>query len=211
MILAHRDELIGQAIDKIAWAVGIAADKEKAESYASSSASVVVGSVQTLSRRYTRFPADHFPTLIVDEAHHILSDSYQKVLRYYRNAKVLGVTASPDHGDARDLGQDFEEIAHEVSLIELIEAGYLASIKVRTVPLEIDISRVSTRARDFSDEELCEVLDPLLDEIGQAILQYAADRKSFLGHPNPFGVAMTKRQAGRWIQARKAELEAQYA
>ena len=68
--------------------------------------------------------------------------SYQKVLRYYRNAKVLGVTASPDHGDARDLGQDFEEIAHEVSLIELIEAGYLASIKVRTVPISQAYQRV---------------------------------------------------------------------
>jgi hypothetical protein len=93
----------------------------------------------------------------------------------------------------------------------VVREPFNPTIKVRTLPQEIDISSVSTRARDFSDEEVGEVLDPLLDEIGQAILQYAADRKSFLRHPNPFGVAMTKRQAGRWIQARKAELEAQYA
>jgi superfamily II DNA or RNA helicase len=183
LILAHRDELIEQAIEKIALAVGIEADKEKAEAYASTAASVVVGSVQTLSRRYGRFPADHFRTLIIDEAHHILSDSYQRIVTYYTQAKVLGVTATPDRGDARNLGEFFEEIAYEVSLIELIGGGYLAPITVRTVPLEIDVSGVSTRAGDFSDEELAAVLDPLLEEIGQAIVQYAADRKTLIFVP----------------------------
>jgi superfamily II DNA or RNA helicase len=183
LILAHRDELIEQAIRKIALAVEIEADKEKAEAYASKTASVVVGSIQTLCRRCDRFPADHFRTVIVDEAHHVLSVSYQRVVTYYGSAKVLGVTATPDRGDARNLGQYFEEIAHEVSLVELIQAGYLAPITVRTVPLEIDISGVSTRAGDFSDEELAEVLDPLLEKIGQAIVQYAHDRKTLVFVP----------------------------
>jgi superfamily II DNA or RNA helicase len=182
LILAHRDELVAQAIDKIALAVGLKADKEKAECYASSSASVVVGSVQSLCRRerLERFPRTHFQTVIVDEAHRSLAESYQQILQYFSEAKILGVTATPDRGDARNLGEYFDEIAHEVSLIELIQAGYLAPITVRTVPLEIDLSGVSVRAGDFSDEELAEVLDPLLGEIGQAILQHAADRKSLI-------------------------------
>jgi superfamily II DNA or RNA helicase len=185
LILAHRDELIEQAIHKIALAVGIEAEKEKAESYAELSASVVVGSVQTLSRqsRLERFLPDHFQTVVVDEAHHILSESYQRIVGYFSNAKVLGVIATPDRGDARNLGRFFEEIAHETSLIELIGAGYLAPITVQTVPLKIDISAVATRAGDFSDEELAEVLDPLLEEIGQAILSYAAERKSLIFVP----------------------------
>ena len=183
LIVAHRDELITQAVQKVALAVGIQADVEKAESYASASASVVVASIQTLTRRYDRFAPDHWSTLIIDETHHIPSESYQRVVTYYDKAKVLGVTATPDRGDARALGQYFEEIAHEVSLVELIQAGYLAPITVRTVPLEIDISGVSTRAGDFSDEELGEVLDPLLGEIAQAILQYAIDRKSLIFVP----------------------------
>jgi superfamily II DNA or RNA helicase len=183
LIAAHRDELITQAVEKIALAVEIAADIEKAQSYASASAAVVVASIQTLTRRFDRFASDHFRTVIIDEAHHILSESYQRVLAYYDSAKVLGVTATPDRGDARNLGQYFEEIAHEVSLVELIQTGYLAPITVRTVPLEIDISGVSTRAGDFSDEELAEVLDPLLEEIGQAIVQYASDRKSLIFVP----------------------------
>jgi superfamily II DNA or RNA helicase len=185
LILAHRDELINQAINKLYLAVGIQADKEKAESYAAISANVVVGSVQTLSHRtrLKRFPSDHFKTVIVDEAHHILSESYQRIVRYLSAAKVLGVTATPDRGDAQSLGQYFEDIAHEVSLIDLIQGGYLAPITVRTVPLKIDISGVSTRAGDFSDEELAGVLDPLLEEIGQAIVQYAANRKSVVFVP----------------------------
>jgi superfamily II DNA or RNA helicase len=185
LILAHRDELIDQAINKLYLAVGIQADKEKAESYAAISANVVVGSVQTLSykTRLKRFPSDHFKTVIVDEAHHILSESYQQIVRYFSAAKVLGVTATPDRGDAQSLGQYFEDIAHEVSLVDLIRGGYLAPITVRTVPLKIDISGVSTRAGDFSDEELAEVLDPLLEEIGQVILQYAAERKSVVFVP----------------------------
>jgi superfamily II DNA or RNA helicase len=185
LILAHRDELIDQAINKLYLAVGIQADKEKAESYAALSASIVVGSVQTLSRqtRLERFSLDHFKTVIVDEAHHILSESYQRIVRYFSAAKVLGVTATPYRGDARSLGQYFEDIAHEVSLVELIQDGYLAPVTVRTVPLKIDISGVSTRAGDFSDEEVAEVLDPLLEEIGQAIVQYAAERKSLVFVP----------------------------
>lgn len=184
-ILSHTDVLVNQTIDKLSLAVGIEADREKAESYAELSARVVVGSVQTLSRqsRLERFPSDHFKTVIVDETHHILSESYQRIVGYFSNAKVLGVTATPDRGDARNLGRFFEEIAHEVSLIELIRAGYLAPITVQTVPLAIDISAVATRAGDFSDEQLAEVLDPLLEEIGQAILEYAAERKSLIFVP----------------------------
>jgi len=185
LILAHRDELIDQAINKLYLAVGIQADKEKAESYAALSANVVVGSVQTLSRqtRLERFRSDHFKTVIIDEAHHILSESYQRIVRYFSAAKVLGVTATPDRGDAQSLGQYFEDIAHELSLVDLIQGGYLAPITVRTVPLKIDISGVSTHAEDFSDEELAEVLDPLLQEVGQAIVQYAAERKSLVFVP----------------------------
>jgi superfamily II DNA or RNA helicase len=185
LILAHRDELVEQAIDKIALAVGIHAEKEKAESYASMSANIVVASVQTLSRqsRLVRFQSDHFKTVIIDEAHHVPSQSYQEVLSYFSGAKVLGVTATPDRGDAQSLGEYFEDIAHEVSLVDLIQDGYLAPITVRTVPLKIDICSVSTRAGDFSDEELAEVLDPLLEEIGQAIVQYAAERKSLVFVP----------------------------
>ena len=185
LVLAHRDELVQQAVEKIAWCTGIAPEREKAEDYASLDAPIVVGSVQTLSRdaRHKRFPRTHFKTIIVDEAHRVLADSYQKVLNYFVGAKVLGVTATPDRGDARNLGQYFEEIAYEISLIDLIKDGYICPIKIRTVPLTIDISGVNTRAGDFSDDELGAALDPLLEEIALAVKRYASTRKTLIFVP----------------------------
>ncbi|MFR7387514.1 MAG: DEAD/DEAH box helicase family protein [Blautia faecis] len=49
------------------------------------------------------FPADYFNTIIIDEAHHCISDSYQRVLQHFPEAQVLGVTATPDRGDMRNL------------------------------------------------------------------------------------------------------------
>src|SRR5689334_17118928 len=88
LILAHREELIDQAVDKIAKATGIFAQKEKAEHRASLMAPIVVASVQTMIRRLDKWPADHFAQVVVDEAHHALADTYQTVLAHF-NAKVL--------------------------------------------------------------------------------------------------------------------------
>lgn len=62
---------------------------------------VVVGSVQSLQRpaRLEQFPADYFGTIIIDEAHHAITDGYQRVLEHFPEANVLGVTATPDRGD----------------------------------------------------------------------------------------------------------------
>ena len=106
LILAHRFELLQQACDKIEQATGLKSAMEKAEYTCMGSwYRVVVGSVQTLMRekRLNGFAKDFFDTIIVDEAHHVLSDSYQKVLEHFDSAKVLGVTATPDRGDMRNL------------------------------------------------------------------------------------------------------------
>ena len=106
LILAHRGELLNQAADKMAKATGLGCAVEKAESTCLDSwYRVTVGSVQSLMResRLQRFTPDYFNTIIVDEAHHCISDSYQRVLGYFDQAKVLGVTATPDRGDMRNL------------------------------------------------------------------------------------------------------------
>ena len=89
LILAHRGELLEQAADKIHKSTGLGCAVEKAESSCAGSwFRIVVGSVQTLTRekRLAQFPADYFDTIIVDEAHHCLSDSYQKVLGHFPDA-----------------------------------------------------------------------------------------------------------------------------
>jgi superfamily II DNA or RNA helicase len=185
LILAHRDELLQQAADKINRAVGLVVDKEKAEQRAELESNIVLGSVQTLSRRtrLDRFPRSHFSTVIVDEAHRTLADSYLRILEHFGGAKVLGVTATPDRGDKRDLAGFYEDIAFEFSLTEMIKAGWLCPIKIRTVPLQIDITEVGIRGGDYSEEELAEALEPALQELAEAIKERIADRKALIFLP----------------------------
>lgn len=83
LILAHRGELLEQASDKIQKSTGLGCAFEKAEQTCKGTwYRVVVGSVQTLmrERRLSGFSPDYFKTIVIDEAHHCISDSYQKVL-----------------------------------------------------------------------------------------------------------------------------------
>jgi len=185
LVLAHREELISQAVDKIERTTGLHADVEMADSRASHDAPVVVASVQTLMReqRRSRWPRDHFGLIVVDESHHLLAQSYVSTLGHFdQNAFVLGVTATPDRGDKRNLADYFENIAYEISLLDLIKEGWLAPIKVKTIPLGIDLRGVRTIAGDYNADDLGHALEPYLECIAAIIADNHADRKilSFL-------------------------------
>ena len=152
LILAHRGELLDQAADKLSRATGLGCSVEKAEqSCRDSWYRVTVGSVQTLMRetRLAVFPADYFSHIIVDEAHHVLSDGYQRVLEHFSGAKVLGVTATPDRGDRRNLGAFFETLAYEYKLTSAIKDGFLCRISAQTIPLSLDLTGVGVQNGDF--------------------------------------------------------------
>ena len=186
LILAHRGELLDQAADKLKKTTGLNSAVEKAENYCLGSwFRVVVGSVQTLMRekRLGQFPEDYFNTIIIDEAHHCISDSYQKVLKHFPDAHVLGVTATPDRGDMRNLGQYFESLAYEYTLPKAIKEGYLTPIKALTIPLKIDMSGVSVQAGDFKASDIGTALDPYLEGIAQEMQKYCADKKTVVFLP----------------------------
>lgn len=181
LILAHREELIEQAVQKIHAATGIFAQVEKAERHASRHAQVVVASVQTLVRqaRLETWPAEHFGLVVADEAHHAISDSWQTVLRRFHDvADVVGVTATPDRGDKRDLAGYFTSLAAEIRLVDLVKDGYLAPITLRAVPLEIDIRAVRSVAGDLDAEQLGDALEPYLSRIARAVKEYAPGRRT---------------------------------
>lgn len=186
LILAHRGELLDQAADKLKKTTGLNSAVEKAgDSCLGSWFRVVVGSVQTLMRekRLKQFPEDYFDTIIIDEAHHCISDSYQKVLQHFPDAHVLGVTATPDRGDMRNLGQYFESLAYEYTLPKAIKEGYLTPIKALTIPLTIDMSSVSVQAGDFKASDIGTALDPYLEGIAQEMKKYCADKKTVVFLP----------------------------
>lgn len=186
LILAHRGELLEQAADKLEKSTGLRSSLEKAESSCLGSwYRVAVGSVQSLQRpsRLDRFAPDYFTNIIIDEAHHCLSDGYQRVLEHFSAAKVLGVTATPDRGDMRSLGQYFETLAYEYTLVQAIRDGYLSPIKAMTVPLRLDLSSVGVQNGDFKVGDLGTALDPYLDAIADEMLKNCADRKTVVFLP----------------------------
>ncbi len=186
LVLAHRGELLEQAADKIKKSTGLGCAVEKAEQTCKGSwYRIVVGSVQTLMRekRLSHFPEDFFSTIIIDEAHHCISDSYQKVLQHFPGADVLGVTATPDRGDMRDLGEYFQGVAYEYTMPRAIREGYLCPIKALTIPLKIDIASVSMQSGDFKASELSTALDPYLDQIAEEMQKYCKDRKTVVFLP----------------------------
>lgn len=186
LILAHRGELLEQAADKIKKATGLNCAVEKAdETCLNSWYRITVGSVQSLMRekRLSQFDKHYFDTIIIDEAHHSISDSYQRILDYFSDAKVLGVTATPDRGDMKNLGQVFDSLAYEYTLPKAIKDGYLSPIKALTIPLKLDLSAVSMQAGDFKAAEIGTALDPYLEQIAIEMQKYCADRKTVVFLP----------------------------
>ncbi|MDD3395148.1 MAG: DEAD/DEAH box helicase [Anaerotignum sp.] len=186
LIMAHRGELLNQAADKIAKATGLGCATEKAEETCLGSwFRIAVGSVQSLQRpkRLEKFPPEYFDTIIIDEAHHSLSDGYQRVMEHFSDARVLGVTATPDRGDMKNLGQVFESLAYEYTLPKAIKGGFLSPIKALTIPLKLDLTGVGTQSGDYKAGDIGTALDPYLYQIAEEMSKYCMDRKTVVFLP----------------------------
>lgn len=186
LILAHRGELLEQAADKIGRSTGLGCATEKAEATCLGSwFRITVGSVQSLMHesRLNKFDEDYFNTIIIDEAHHCISDSYQRVLNHFHDAKVLGVTATPDRGDMKNLGSVFENLSYEYTLPKAIKEGYLSPIKAVTIPLQVDLTGVGVQSGDFKAGDLGTALDPYLEQIAEEMKKYCVDKKTVVFLP----------------------------
>ena len=191
--LAHRHELIEQAAEAIERASGCVVQVEMAaRSEASDGPSlfgreagkgrVVVASVQSLTRRLARFPADSFDLIVVDEAHRAMAPSYQRILDHFATAKRLGLTATPERGDKKDLATIFETVAFDYSLLDAITDGWLVPIRRVEVEMNIDLSSVHTHAGDFNPSELSSVMTGLdaLRDASLAIVKHLEGRQALV-------------------------------
>ena len=207
LILVHREELVWQAYDKLTQIapdvrVGIVkAERDETD------ASCVIASVQTVSRkrRLEHFPAE-FATVIVDEAHHSVAASYRRVLTHVGSFApdgplTLGVTATPQRGDAVGLSAVFQEIVYQKSLLEMIQAGYLCDLSALQIQLQADLNHVHMRGGDFREGELETLLfhAEAPQHVAQAYLTHARGRKALLFTPTvavAYAMAETFRQLG---------------
>jgi superfamily II DNA or RNA helicase len=199
LFLAHREELIFQAKDKIQRVTGLSVGIEMAdyrvdenEVFSFKKHPVIVSSIQTQNSggdgagRMGKFNPEEFGVIILDESHHSVSKSWRRVIDYYRtnpNVKILGITATPDRADEEALGQVYESVAFDYEILDAIEDGWLVPIRQRMVEIEdLNFSNIHTTAGDLNGGELAEVMEyeKNLHGVASATLEIAGTRKTLV-------------------------------
>lgn len=196
MVLAHREELVTQAADKIRRVTGLDAQIEMGEYHVTTMFGemppVVVSTVQTHCAggdgggRMSKFDPADFGLVVIDEAHHATSSTYRRCVDWYRrnaDCKVLGVTATPDRADEAALGQVFESVAYEYGVLDAIRNGWLVPIEQQMVTVgTLDFSGVRTTAGDLNQGDLAEVMEDErnLQGVAAPTVEICGDRRAIV-------------------------------
>jgi superfamily II DNA or RNA helicase len=152
LVLAHRQELINQSVDKLESIVNEPVGVIMAGVKPDFDRDIQVASVQSLLRRLDQYP--HFDLIVIDEAHHTVSKSYTNILDRYPTAKVLGVTATPIRLDGKGFRGVFDDLICGVSVTELIEAGSLSPYKYYGAERIMSVLGVCKKGGDFATSGL---------------------------------------------------------
>lgn len=186
LVIAHREELVDQASQRLAAMTDEQIGVERAEFY-SRGERIVVASVQTLhkDKRLMRYSSHGSPSLIIaDEVHHAQARSWKKIINHWSTAKVLGVTATPDRGDKKPLGEMFQSVAYRLDINQGIEAGYLVPLVGERVYVDsLDISQVKSLAGDLAVGELDDAMAKAVEPICQALIQRWPTRRGIVFLP----------------------------
>lgn len=179
LFLADAQQLVYQTADKFQQMVGLWSAIEMADSRAQIGDKVVVATTQSIALRLDKWPKDYFKTLIIDEAHrNTLGEQAQKVLTYFTGMKVLGMTATPKRCDKKQLGSYYETIAFEIGLVRLITEKWLSRITIKSIPLDIDTSKLRVVAGDYRDSDVAEAISPHLLRCAELLKSEAPGRKT---------------------------------
>jgi ATP-dependent helicase IRC3 len=190
LVLAHREELLGQAREKLERAMdgGAVVSVEQGAQRASSDAKVLVCSIRSLhEERLARVIRGRDVGLVIyDECHHAAAEDNQRVLRQLGvfdaawTGTLLGFTATTERGDGKGLDEVFERIVYTRTLPVMIEDGFLSPLRGFRVSTAADLTRLSSSGVDFRDDELAEAVD--IEErnalVARSIQELARDRRT---------------------------------
>ncbi|WP_084861262.1 DEAD/DEAH box helicase [Salibaculum halophilum] len=185
-VLAHRDELTAQNRDKFRRVVPDVTTSVVDATTKSWDGQVTFAMVPTLARQANLAGMPNLDLLVIDEAHHAVADSYRRIVDHVReanpDARVFGVTATPNRGDRKGLREVFDNVADQVRLGELIASGHL--VPPRTFVIDVGVrdklEAVHKTASDFDMGEVAEIMDraPITEEVVRHWREKAGDRQT---------------------------------
>ena len=156
-VLAHRDELTAQNRDKFG-----RVNPELTTSVIDAKSKIWAGQatfamVPTLARPGNLAAMPALDLLVIDEAHHAVADSYRRIIDRVRDAnpdaRIFGVTATPNRGDSKGLREVFDNVADQVRLGELIASGHL--VPPRTFVIDVGVQdEAALGAQDHADFDM---------------------------------------------------------
>ncbi|HEY0173724.1 MAG TPA: DEAD/DEAH box helicase [Pyrinomonadaceae bacterium] len=188
LVIAHRDELLEQAREKILMVypqaeIGMVRRKEN-----DVDAQIVLASVQSVARenRLQTLGKD-FGLVGVDEAHHAVAPFHKKIITHVGcfetrpdRPKLLGVTATPKRTDGVGLNNVFEKIVYKKTILDGIIEGYLVDLICKEIKVEIDLSEVANSGGDYDDGALGRAMTEAHapEVMVAAFKEFALDRKA---------------------------------
>src|SRR6056297_2294554 len=185
-VLAHRDELTAQNRDKFRRVVPDVSTSVVDATTKSWDGQVTFAMVPTLARQANLAGMPKLDLLVIDEAHHAVADSYRRIIDRVRDAnpeaRVFGVTATPNRGDRKGLREVFDNVADQVRLSELIASGHLVPPRtfVIDVGVQDELRSVRKTMSDFDMAEVADIMDraPVTDEVIRHWREKAGDRQT---------------------------------
>lgn len=182
LILSHRNVLSEQA--KITLEnYGLTVSLEYKHNHSHETDHLVLSTMQTICRRLNMFHQNRFDYIIIDEAHHAAANSYLKILDYFKNAKVLGVTATPERADDRSLSNIFDCLAYEYTIKQAIDDKNLVPITAKLLPVNINIDDCRTTKGDIDETDASHAIEPYLENIAKQMIPYCKNKKTVVFLP----------------------------
>ncbi len=192
--LAHRDELINQAVRDLEEIIGEKPAIEKGQSHVHATAEgfwskVVVASVQSLMQadRRAKHGSSEYGLVIADEAHHFVSEHFSEVVQHFYPATLVGMTATVDRSDRVPLRQIFDHVPDGAyyGIVEAIRDGWLCPIKQQHIHVDLDFSKVRQSSGDLSAEALDEIIcqEEFAHNIAAPTVKLAGDRPTIVFCP----------------------------
>ena len=134
----------------------------------------IFATIQSISSYFNEFDKKHFDYIVIDEAHHASSETYKRVLEYFKPKFLLGMTATPERSEGTDIFSIFDNnIALEVRLNEALEEELVVPFHYFGIT---DIESIDYNSIDFDIDKIAKLL-----QVNERV-DFIIEKMNFYGH-----------------------------